>query len=230
MFLTFKTLLRMTDVKNIIQPKLGEGIYLTTDVAQILSLPYRKVRYCMSNFWRSYSFGYERNKAVNFYTMMEFYIFYHLREQNISPKKIKEFHNWLSNEFDTTYPFASIKISTYKDAKERNQMFYEWGAFLLKGNTKKQPTIKEFLEPHINKIEFGENLAKRYFPLGKEHKSVVVDPLHQFGQPTINGTNIQTATIHNLFEAGETKGNICILYDISERDVNEALIYYNKSA
>jgi uncharacterized protein (DUF433 family) len=214
----------MNDTKNIL-PRIGDGVYLTKDVAQILHLPYAKVRYWMNSFWHGYTFGTDRQKAVNFYTMMEFYIYYHLREQNISAKKIKELHEWLAKQFDTHYPFASIRISTHQ-----KRMFYEIGNFLMIGDKKMQPTIREFLEPHLNKIEFGDILARRYFPLGKEHQSVVVDPLHQFGQPVINGTNIQTATIHKMYEAGETKHNICILYDISEKDVTDALDYYSKSA
>src|SRR4051812_39537141 len=96
-------------------PKLGEGIYLTRDVADILKLPYHKVRYAMNGFWHSYQFGDERNKAVNFHALIEFYVYYHLRNEKVTAYEIKQFHSFLSKKLNTNYPFASVKMRTHKN-------------------------------------------------------------------------------------------------------------------
>jgi len=85
----------------------------------------------------------------------------------------------------------------------------------------------------LQQIEWGNNsIAARYFPIYgiNKSKNIVVDPLHQFGQPVVNGTNIQTATIFNLVNAGETKRNISLQYDIEEDVINDVLVYYEKRA
>jgi uncharacterized protein (DUF433 family) len=99
----------------------------------------------------------------------------------------------------------------------------------MKGDGKQQPSIKTFIEPFLKKIEFGNDmLAKRFFPLEKS-KIIVVDPKHQFGQPTITGTNIRVDVIRKLHDGGESKKNICILYDLKARQIDDALLYYKRT-
>lgn len=204
-------------------PRLGEGVYLPMDVAQILKLPYHKVKYLMKTFWEGYSFGNERNKAINFFSLIEFYTYYHLREKGYTPKQIKDFHSQLVKAYNTTYPFASINVLTPKKRTKKSKIWYEYQGNVIKGDGRLQPSIQQFVQPFLRQIEFGDDLlAKRFYPL-KHTKNVVVDPLHQFGQPVINGTNLQTKTIHRLYDAGETKSNICILYDISGKQVDDAI-------
>ena len=211
-------------------PKLGEGIYTTRDVAEVLKLPYHKVKYLMNTFWQSYTFGSEGNKAVNFFALLEFYTYYHLRENGVTSGTIKNFHNKLSKDLKTIYPFASIKVHTPKERKKKTQIWFDYMGELMKGDGKLQPSIRSFIEPFLNQIEFGSDLlAKRFYPITNS-RNVVVDPKHQFGQPVISGTNLQIKTINFLIKAGETKRNVCLLYDINEDQVNDAISYYTKAA
>lgn len=211
-------------------PKIDEGIFLTKDVSDILNLPYYKVRYEINNYWLSSSFGNKGNRAINFFALIEFYTFYRLRDQGISANEIKKFHSNLERDLDTKYPFASIRISTHDKStlkdNQKNKIWYEYNGFLMKGAGRKQPSFKKFIEPFLKRIEFdNEKIAKRYFPLNKS-KYVVVDPSHQFGQPTIEGTNIQIAAINNLKKAGETKEIIGELYGLSIKQISDAIKYY----
>jgi uncharacterized protein (DUF433 family) len=206
-------------------PKIGEGIFLTKDVSEILHLPYSKVRDWMFDFWADHTFGPKKNRAINFYTLIEFYTFYQLRLQKISSQQIKKAHSHIANDLQTPYPFASAVIKA--DGKH---VWYEYLEQLIKADGKQQASIKPFIEPFLKKIEFGDNkIAARFFPLTNS-RNVVVDPKHQFGQPVIAGTNIQTRTIHDLYVAGETKQNICILYDVSLKQVNDSIEYYKQAS
>jgi len=213
------------------EPKIGEGIYLTSDVASILQLPYSKVRRWLNEFWDekliadySYSFGEKNNKAVNFYTLIEFYTFYQLRLKGISSQKIQSVHKTISRDLKTIYPFAT-NIRT--DGKE---IWYEYLDELIKANGKQQLDLKVLLDPFLHKIEFGKNnLAELFYPLEKS-KNVVIDPKRQFGQPTISGSSIQIETIKKLYEGGESKNNICHFYDLKPSQVNDALLYYKRAS
>ena len=81
------------------------------------------------------------------------------------------------------------------------------------------------LDPFLLKIDYNQNnLAERFYPDGKKH-NVVVDPHHQFGQPTIIGTNIKTETIYNLYKGGEKKSDICLMYDLSKKGSKIGFIF-----
>lgn len=216
-------------------PKLGEGVYLAYDVAQILRLPYHKVRRLMVGYWQAYTFGSRNSRAINFYALIEFYIFYYLREQNFTPKEIKAMHAKLAKDFHTRHPFASLQIKAIPKAKPsgKGEVWIDTNAALIKADGKLQPSFRTFIEPYLKQIEFGENkIAKRFYPLVSfnNSKNVVVDPLHQFGQPVINGTNLQTKTIYELYGSGESESNISKLYDIPVAAIEDVISYYQKRA
>jgi hypothetical protein len=65
-----------------IEPKLGEGIYLVKDVAKILNIDYEKTYRWIVGYWGNslqenvkYTFGDVGNRAINFYSLIEFYTF-----------------------------------------------------------------------------------------------------------------------------------------------------------
>ncbi len=213
-------------------PKIGEGIFLVKDVAKILRLDYSHVRRWILGYWDghfkrdfNYTFGEDGNKAINFYSLIEFYIFYKLREQNVSAVEIKKIHERISEELQTPYPFALPLDFYVENRKTKTLTWYGYLENLIKTDGKHQISLN-FVKPFLKHVDFDNNLASRYFPL-ENTKSVVVDPKHQFGQPTISGTNIQTNTVFGLYQAGETKSTICKLYDINLPQV-DAAIYYHK--
>lgn len=75
-------------------------------------------------------------------------------------------------------------------------------------------------------IEFNSNkVAERFWPAGKQ-SSIIVDPHHQFGQPVIEGTNINAELIFSMFESGEQVHAIEILYDITEKEIRDVIRFY----
>lgn len=216
------------------EPKIGEGIYLVKDISEILLLPYSKVRYWINEFWDSklglangstYSFGEKGNKAVNFYSLIEFYTFYQLRNLGLSAQQIQKAHIVIAKELNTDFPFATTMIST--DGKG---IWYEKLENIVKADGKKQFDIKKIITPFLHKIEFDDNqVALRFFPLDKS-KNVVVDPKFQFGQPTITGRNIGIATIKKLYDGGESPEVIASLYDLKVKEVSDALLYYKRAS
>ena len=193
----------MITFRNDIQ--LGNGIYTIPDLALILQLPQHRVRRWLTDFYDqrlagkagNYSWGEGRERATNFLTLVEFYVFYMLREQKLSVGKILEAHKHMSKELKTEYPFASYKLLVNK-----NQILYgkdeeTW----VQADQTNQIVIHKMLEQFFKKIDFSDkDMAQRFWPLGKDH-NIVVDPHHQFGQPVINGTNINAATIFRCMKA-----------------------------
>lgn len=214
---------------------LGAGIYSVPDVAFLLRLPQQKVRRWIRDFWDSrlaenydskYSWGEGKNKATNFYTLIEFYVFYQLRELKVSTKKILTAHEEMALHLKTQYPFASSKVLT----TGKSILFTLDDGTTIQADKSKQIVFREIIESFCKKIEFSENeLAQRYWPLGKKH-SIIVDPHHQFGQPVIDNTNLLAENIYNLYSAGESIQFLSRLYDLKSNEVKDAIELFNRNA
>ncbi len=206
-------------------PKLGEGIYLTKDVSNILNLPYRKVYNLMRGYWQAYSFGEYGNRAVNFYSLIEFFIYFQCRNNGMSAQRFKKNHKRLSSALNTKYPFAHFKIRT-----DFKNIWAEVAGNLVSADGKEQYDFLPILDEFLHKVSYGDNdMAIRYYPLGKKTK-VVVDPTHQFGQPIIDGTGIKTKSIFNLYLGGETQKRISTLYNLPLDRVKDAIRFHIKAA
>lgn len=214
--------------------KLGKGIYSVPDLALILQLPMHKVRRWLVDFYDhrlaegygNYSWGEGRERATNFLTLIEFYVFFMLRQQKISVGKIIQAHKHMSIELKTKYPFASYKLLV----NEKQILYGKDDETWVHADKTNQIVIHMIIEDFFKKIDFSNNdLAERFWPLGKEH-NIVVDPHHQFGQPVINGTNINAATIYSMYESGEPLSTIGILYDLTEAQVNDAIAFCKRKA
>ena len=217
------------------KPTLGIGVYSVPDVAQILGLETSLVRRWLAEYWgdklkkeqKIYSsWGSGREKAVHFYTLMEFYVFYQLRKQGVSAQSIVKSHNIISSDLSTQYPFANSIILT--DGKK---IFYTIDQeTIINADKSRQINFKEIIEHFCQKIDFGsDKLALRYWPLGKD-KNIIIDPHHQFGQPTIKNTNILAETLFKMYTAGEKIPFISSLYDVPEKDVKASIAFFNKAA
>lgn len=213
---------------------LGEGIYNVSDAAKILQLPTHKVRRWLKEYWNKrfgkgtffYSWGDVDNQAFNFLTLIEFYVFYQLKEAGIKTKTILSAHEKLSNLFKTQFPFASTQLLT----DGGNILFTADGADIINVEPDFQYNFKEIIEPFCKKIEFNSSkTAKRFYPLGKG-KHIVVDPHHQFGQPTIEGTNILPYTIWAYYKGGEKPEFIASIFNLTNKQVNNAIEFCKKSA
>jgi uncharacterized protein (DUF433 family) len=214
---------------------LGQGIYTVPDLAMILNLPQGKLRRWLNSFYNSrlgekyqkkYSTGHGRDKVTNFYTLIEFYVFYLLREHNVSVKKIISAHEHMARQLHTPYPFASPQILT-----EGKNIFYTLpDGTTMYADKSQQIVIQKAIESFCRKIEYSDTqLAERYYPLGKNHQ-VVVDPHHQFGQPIIENTNILADTIYSMYKAEEPVKVIARLYEITEKQVADAINFCKQAA
>lgn len=220
----------MTENTPYTRPGLGTGIYTVPDISLILGLPSSKVRRWIIDFWddrlalnsgHTYSSGSGKERIVSFHLLIEFYTFFQLRQYGLSANKILDAHNFLSEFLKSPYPFATSNILT----EGHKVLFRPQIDTIINADEGLQIYLTEIIEPFCKKVEFNSsNLAKRFWPNGKQ-SSVVVDPDHQFGQPTIFGTNIQTESLISMFKAGEDIRFIAELYEITETQVQDALAF-----
>jgi uncharacterized protein (DUF433 family)/DNA-binding transcriptional MerR regulator len=212
-----------------LRPNFGKGIYTATDASNILNISYPKIsywfrRHVKDNFEREsgfrYYYDYEDITAVSFHTLIELYVFNFFRENGVSTKKILRAHSELAGIFDNRFPFSleDVLLLSGKD------IIIKIEDIIAVSGTGFQQAIKEYILPYSRKIEFANNMAEKYYPLGKDH-SIEVNPKNQFGSPIISGTNIRVNTITGLIKGGEDPSRIALLYDISEEQVQDAIVF-----
>jgi uncharacterized protein (DUF433 family) len=216
--------------------ELGCGIYTAGDISRILKINPAKVRHYIDQFWderigkKLFSDTYTWNidnriKAVNFYVLIEFYTFFKLKELGVKTNKILKAREHIAKEFHIEYPFASMKVLS--DGK---RIWYDFQDDIINADGSNQTNFKNIIECFAKRIDFHENLmAERYWPAGRD-SHIIIDPHHQFGQPTINGTNINAEVIYSMYKSGEQVESIGILYDLAKSEVQDAINFYQKAA
>lgn len=213
--------------------EIGLGIFTVPDISSILNLKYSKVHSLLNEYWdkrfasqygEKYSWKVHKSKAVSFHTLVEFYIFFQLKEVGVPTQKILDAHSELSKRFETAFPFAISNIINKMNCVGKRIVFEVSENEIINLDSTKQLNLK-FIKLFAHKLDFDKNnLANKFYPLGKTN-SVIVDPEHQFGQPVIKNTNIYPQTIYNLYKSKESKKFIAESYEITVKQVNDAIEY-----
>ena len=216
---------------------IGNGVYTVPDIAHILDLPYSKVNDWLYKYWDGklgkafkgkYSWRIDNTRAVGFHTLVEFYIMMNFAEAGVKPAQVLKAHQELSGKYGTHFPYAQKQIieNISTDGK-KIYLNVDGSAVTLDGS--KQRNL-DFIHIFFKKLEFDKDLlASRLWPLGKG-KAVVCDPHHKFGQPVIEGTNIQTEAIYKMYQAKEKTSFIANIYQISEKKVRDAIDFHMHAA
>ncbi len=217
--------------------KIGGGIYTLPDIAHIFNIPYYKVSKWVKEYWdvrlandfeNQYSWTDGKARAINFHTLIELFIFMQLSDAGVKTKDILMAHQKLSLINKTKFPFATNSIIKAMST-DGKQIFFSYNGEELTLDGKLQFNLG-FIKEFFKNIDFGsDELATRLWPMGRK-SSIVVDPQHHFGQPVINGTNIVPDTIFNMSLAGENNKFIALIYNISEKQVTDAIKFCKKAA
>jgi uncharacterized protein (DUF433 family) len=217
--------------------QLGNGIYTTSEIAQILRISYQKTHLWINKYWDGelgkayegeYSWTISNSRAVGFHTLVEFYVMVQFAEAGVNTRQVLNAHKELSKTFDTPFPFANKLVleNIHNDGKK---IYLHQNGNIITLDGSKQFNLS-FIKMFFKKLEFDSDLlASKYWPIGKEHK-IVCDPHHKFGQPIVEGTNIQAEAIFRMHLAKEPISFIAELYEISENKVKDALRYFKTAA
>lgn len=217
--------------------ELGYGIYTIPDISFILKIDRRKVTRYINEYWDerlgrklfsdTYSWSVNnRNKAVNFYVLIELFTFFKLQELGVKAKAILKARAYIAKELKLEYPFASSKLLT--DGK---RIWYKFQDDIINADGSSQTNFVKIIEEFATNVDFSSTtfLAEKYWPFGKNLK-IVVDPHRQFGQPVIEGTSINAEVIYSMYKSGEPIDAIAILYDLTEKEVNDAINFFRTAA
>jgi len=224
----------MTEIKY--KNQLGCGIYTIPDISRLLGIDRRKVTRYISEYWDeqlgrklfgdTYTWHADKsNKAVNFYVLIELFTFFRLQELGVKTHRILKSREQIATELKVEYPFATAPLLT--DGKK---IWYKFKDDIINADGTSQTNFVKFIEDFARKVDFRpDSLAERFHPAGKEN-SIVVDPHHQFGQPIIKGTNVNAEVLFSMYRSGEPLSAMEVLYDLTEKEITDAINFYKNAA
>ncbi len=216
-------------------PKLGGGIYNSTDIADILKIDRRQSYYLLQSylndkFRKTTNFNYRLSEddrySVNFLSLIELHIFQKFKEYEVSTHKIVKIHEFLSNELNTPYPFASTDFF-----KSGSNIYFKNGDDWVITDKSLQIALRKIIESFGNKISFNnENLADKYYPLGKD-RSIVIDPEYRFGQPILKNSFLPIDPLYETYKAENDDAElISHIYNIPKSEIEDIVEFKETAA
>ena len=218
--------------------KFGEGAYTYSEVANILQMPYQRVYFWIKKYWedifaksKEANFTYIQNfgnfECISFFTLIEINIMELLKKANVKHKVIIKAYLEFSKKYNTNHPFTNQNILENLNF-DRNNIYDSNEKFpeVMDGVSQ---IVFEFIKDFTKKLEYDEKtkFVNKFWPRGKE-SCIVCDPNHSFGTPIISGTNIKADTIYSLYQGEEKPSHIAKLYDITEKQVQDAIEFCKK--
>ncbi len=214
------------------QARIGDGVYTAADIAFILNVKPHKAHYWFTRYAKDqlekatnyrYYFG-EQRDFVNFRTLVQLYVFIHLRESGIRTSTILEAYQTLSDFFGDPYPFARQELYTLG-----SEILFLHLDKPVVASRAQQYVFEDMLHTHCQKLDFIDQIAVRYYPRGQD-SPIVVDPKIQFGMPTIKGTRLDVATVYEMYQGGESIELISSQYSISKEAAKASIKFFEDAA
>lgn len=103
-----------------------------------------------------------------------------------------------------------------------------WGK-LVNASRAGQLAMRGSLESSLRRVDWDRNgLALRLFPLVRtldthQPRSIVIDPAHGFGQPTLTGTGVRVDVVVSRYRAGESPAELAKDYRVDVELIDDAV-------
>lgn len=163
----------------------------------------------------------EERDAVAFIDLMETVVIGGLRDKGFSLGTIRKINEYCQAYLNKTRPLVT---ETFKVSGRDAFILASHGHLVNVSTQRGMQAWNEVLDPFLERVDFENELTRRWWPLGKQ-EPVVLDPDYGFGLPVIFGTGVRTEIVAERSLAGD--GIEEIIYDFGlDRDQVEAALRY----
>ena len=150
---------------------------------------------------------------------------------NVSLQHLRGVVDKLRNELGTPYPLAHAKpFAEGKEVVRRAQVAAdlpdELRIVVVRND---QISLSPTAESWITDVDYLDDIAIKLHPAGRR-SPVVIDPIQGFGMPSLEGRNLRTEVIAELYEAGDSAQDIAHAYDLEVAQVEAAIRFELKNA
>lgn len=163
--------------------------------------------------------GTEGQGSVSFVDLMDVVAIGRLKASGLSVRTIRRIVENCQRFLGVERPLATLQFKL--GGKE---IFVDRGEILLAiiGRRKGAQAWNDILEPFLVTVEYEHDMARRWWPLGKD-AHVVIDPDYGYGLPVVSDSGVRTGIIRERFEAGDLGDQIASDFHLDPVDVQRAL-------
>jgi uncharacterized protein (DUF433 family) len=95
---------------------------------------------------------------------------------------------------------------------------------------RRQRVFRVVVLPSLRDLEFDAEVVARWFPLGIDKRSVVLDPERAFGRPIVVAGGVPTEILSGAVEVEGTLEKVAKLYDVPLTAVRDAVAFQQRLA
>lgn len=166
--------------------------------------------------------------SIGFLDLIEARIIGKFRRKNVKWSTIAAASIEAKKSLGVSHPFATRRLITNgqriflnvaQDAKD----------FALIEIAQNQRVFDSIIEPFLIDLDFDDDVASRWWPLGTT-RQVVLDPQRHFGRPIVNVAGIPTAVLARAVKAEGSSERVAAWYEVPIVGVNDAVEFEEKIA
>jgi uncharacterized protein (DUF433 family) len=162
----------------------------------------------------------EQEQGVSFFDLISIKAIDGLRDMKLSTRKIRDAIRYCQDELQMNYPFAT---QTFK--ADRRRIYVSAGEghlWEVLGGQQGALAWDAVLDPFLNRLDYQNDLARRWWPLGKD-EPIMVDPEYGFGSPVIFGSGLRTELVAERRDAGDPPNIIAYDFSLTPKQIESAL-------
>jgi uncharacterized protein (DUF433 family) len=158
--------------------------------------------------------------GVSFFDLVGIKAIAGLKRLGFSTQAIRKVVTYCQDQLQFDYPLAT---ETFKADRRRIYMQAGDGRLLeVLGGQRGAQAWDAILDPFLDKLDYENELARRWWPLGKD-EPVVVDPAYGFGAPVIVGSGVRTELVAERAEVGDKPEVIAYDFNLTPEQIQSAL-------
>ena len=172
----------------------------------------------------------DQGPMVSFLQLIEIVVAGRFRKAEHLPlQTIRQAYENAQQQFSIQYPFAHLRLEAIGGHIVQRMRGEHPGASLQALDQPTQWTLPGLVIEVVHQLEYEQDLAARWYPIGKD-VPIVVDPRISAGIPTFTGRGVTIEAIHKRWKAGYKIDFIARDFELEPPLVETALQYAERVA
>lgn len=173
----------------------------------------------------------KRPPTLSFYNLIEAHVLRSFRtEHGVAIRELRKAIRFAEDSLDIERLLLSKELRTHA-----GDVFLDKYGQLINLNKSGQLAMRKLLEEHLNRVEWDDwkfpvRLYPYVSPEPTAEKAIVIDPAIAFGRPIVLRARVSTSAIVGRIDAGELVKDIADDYDLTEQEVENAVLYERRAA
>jgi uncharacterized protein (DUF433 family) len=221
---------------------IGSGIYTVSEASRLTQVSTWRIR----RWIRGYSFRTRReihtshpvvqsrlasindSLALSFVDLVEVKLVDRLLERGVTWKTLREASRRGAELLGQSHPFSTGRFWTDGKTVLLELAAEEQDAALL-DVIRDQYIFKKVLAPFLAQLDFEQDSAIRWWPLGKQRR-IVIDPARSFGQPIVSREGVPTLVLAKAVKVERSLESVAKWFKVSRSSLRDAVDFENRLA